>query len=374
MSKKQIKILTVFLILLVVGITVLVLINKKDSGKEKKESTVPESELLLSDSLGDIKGLKLTSGDFELDLVYSKERKKWLCADDAVFPVDTTKINTLVQSLKTMKKLREITDYADLSDFSLDKPAFSAEISAGAEKQKLSFSALNADKGIYYCAVSGDEKVYLVDKDIYTYGENTKLLDYAKAPDNPDFSPSKVKSITVDVKDGNKIVIVPGDVAPSEGSAGEWYYYVVSDGESVNDRKKCTQNDANVLFNFLTGLCYNRIIEYNPSEERLEFYGLKEPAAVVTIQFRGYVNITKTTDNGQTVEELGETEFSYKFYMGNEIKESSGEYFIMNTCESSVDYDNPYDGRNCVFATNSYFAKFFIEMTADNLNGVVSGK
>ena len=371
MNKKQVKILLVFLALLVAGIIALVVLNKDD----KKESSAEENTVttyILPDEFNRISDFTVKTKTEEIEFRHVKN--KWIKAGDIAFPVDNEKVNLFVKMLTEMKKLREIEDYDTLDDFKLSDPAMNVHIEMPNDDIcNIYFSDFEGNSGVYYVMLNG--KVFLTDSTIYKFAKY-KLLDYCAIPEMPEFTPGSIKSITVDVRNGNKIELVPGEKKATEGDAGEWYYYVSSEGETVDDRKLCDQGDANVFFNYLTELTYNRVIDYNITDtnEKKAFYGLDSPAAIVTIQFRGYTSVTNTTDAGQNVDQMLDADFTYKFRFGNEIKESDGEYYITNTCVDSVASDNIFDGKNCMFATNSYYAKFFIGLTKDSLNGINSSK
>ena len=369
MNRKQLKILLAFLIVLCISIVILVLVSKNS----KKSSTGPEEkaeeEYILPEKFRKINEIVVETKTDRFNFLKSFD--KWTNKDDARFPVDNEKVNMLGNMLSNMKKLREIKDYAELADFKLDDPAMTVTVGNEADSYKVLFSDYTGNDNVFY--VLADDSVYLTDSAVYKFAKYS-LLDYCFIPENPDFTPGSVRMITVEVKGGNTIELVPGEKKASEGDAGEWYYYVSSDGEDFNDKKLCDQGDINVFFNYLTELSYNRVIEYDPSDERRDFYGIKEPAATVTVQFHGITNVTQVTDAGQRVDQMLDADFTFKFLIGNEIKESDGEYFITDTCIDSVASENLYDGNDCVFATNSYYAKFFINLTRDSLNGVASSK
>ena len=370
MNKKQVKILVVFLALLAAGIIALVVLNKDDKKEESSSEENTETEYILSEEFRKIKDFTVRTKTDEID--FHLYNDKWIKNCDDAFPIDNEKVSLFASMLKEMKKLREIKDYDTLDDFKLSDPAMTVDIELSNDDVcRVKFSDYEGNSNVYYVMVG--DNVYLTDSTIYKFAKYT-LLDYCAIPEMPEFTPGSIKSITVDVKNGNKIELVPGEKKATEGDAGEWYYYVSSDGETVNDKKLCDQGDANVFFNYLTELTYNRVLDYNVSDQRKAFYGTAVPETVVTIQFKGYTSVTNETDAGQNVDQMLDTDFTYKFLIGNEIKESDGEYYITNTCVDSVASDNIFDGKNCMFATNSYYAKFFIGLTKDSLNGVNSSK
>ena len=374
MNKKQIKILITAFVILAVCIIVLLAVKKsgkKESGNEIQEKT---ADSFIPENAGNITELVLKMKDNELGFYYNDSKGIWEYAGDTAFPLDNNKIMNVINKLKDMKKLREIKDYSSLDDFKLSEPALTLSLKTdGDYSSVLYFSDYLGNDNVYYVRPHGSDIVYLTDADLCKYA-SYELINYVKFPEMPDFSPSTVKSITVDIDGGSRIELVPGEVKAGETDAGEWYYYVASNGETVNDRKKCSQNDINVFFNYLTDLCYNRVIEYAPEDTRLDFYGLKQPKGTVTVNFKGLTTVINTTDAGQRVEQLTEADFNFRLFIGNEIKESDGEYYVTDTCTDSVGSENLYDGGNCVFAANSYYAKFFIELTENKLNGKDSGK
>lgn len=355
-TKNALILLGVLLICILIYI-IIVVMTKKDEGK-----TEETSGSIITLAAGDyIKNIKITDSNIDASFTYDKNYEKWLLDGDDNFPVYSGILDSLLSDLAAGEYSRKLTDYSSLSDFGLDKPALSLVLSSnGGESHKLLISDVSGSDNNYYVKYDDSNEVMMTKAALFEYAKYG-MLDYAKVSEVPDFGSTTVKSVKVNVKNGDVITLIP-----------EWSYYINSLGETAADLKSCTENDAQVFSNYLKGFIFNRVVDYAPSDEKLEEYGLKNPDATVEIEFSGITTVVSVSDAGVASKNIKQADFSYKLLIGSVVPGSDGEFYVKAECTDSVD-SGSY-GSPCIFTMNSMYAKYYLGMCEGRLNGEQSSE
>lgn len=161
MNKKKLGNLLLLLIVLMVSLIGYVELKHYNQSKEK-ETEKTEAEKVISVEASQIKELTYTNNGETLQFV--KNDGEWKYAPDGSFRLDTSYIETIintVSNLEAQRKLQENTD--NLSEYGLDSPAYSVNIKGeDGTDITLYIGDSNRISGNYYCYRKDDSTVYMI--------------------------------------------------------------------------------------------------------------------------------------------------------------------------------------------------------------------
>ena len=284
MKKKTVKmILAVAALAVLCGtyVGVSTYVSKQEEAENSKEE---EKQVSVTDTSAD----EIESVQFLIDkqeITFQKKENQWVKSDDKAFPVSQDTLNNAVGMLGDLKAERVLKDVDDLSEYGLDSPVNTIVFTTkDGEETSIKIGAENESVSQYYVKKNEDDKtVYLVANASLTPFMNS-LYDYAEAGTFPEISSENVKEIQVEGETSYSL---------SQDENGFWYIF---DGEN---QEKADSAKATSTASAFSTLEYASFVDYNASEEEMESYGLNEPYANITVDYKEKIP-EKETDNLET--------------------------------------------------------------------------
>lgn len=237
------------------------------------ENQTEEVTPLLALSDQSITGLTWTYG--EEALTFTQANGAWSYSEDPAFPLDESYLTAMTDALAELTARKTIDDPQDLSQYGLDAPACTIQVTLDTGTTQLTIGGESTLDGLRYLS-TGSDAVYLVDPsllDAFSYG----LYDLIRKEDIP--AMTDVHSFTVETA-GNTLSLT------TQETEGGDAWIVQADGESVTLDTSLTDSFVETVTQMYWGQC----LTYDASDEVLALYGLEDPAATVTVDY------TETTE------------------------------------------------------------------------------
>ncbi|MGN1166682.1 MAG: DUF4340 domain-containing protein [Lachnospiraceae bacterium] len=201
----------------------------------------------------------------------------WTYDEDAAFPVDEEKIQELLDMFKEFGVSFIIEDVEDYSQYGLDEPVCTIQITTAEETEDTleitlgDFSKMDSKR---YVSI-GDGNVYLVNNDPLDQFD-AELSDMIKHDETP--------SIDLATK-----ITFSGDIdyqISYEEESGKSYQ--AEDVYFVNDGNDTLSLDTSLVNSYLSEISYldlSEYVTYNVTEEELASYGLDSPDLSITVDY-----------------------------------------------------------------------------------------
>lgn len=293
-KKKLIGLLTalVVLILLTAAYFCLKNYNKEQEAESETEDT---SVAVTSIEETDITGLTYTLDKEKLE--FKKENDSWHYAQDENFPVDQDKMKTLLDNFKNIKAVRDLGQLENLEDYGLEEPQNTVTVTSNNGVETVFYIGNeNETTGDYYMYMNNPEHVYTVGS-TFANAFNGKLYDLVVDSSFPSITSNSIIKAVVDQQD-NQLTL--------ESSRDDSATWSVTD--SKNKKKEADGTKSNQLLSNVTSLNFTDYIDYNCKD--LEQYGLKDPSAVITLDYTITSEVPAESDSTETdadnVSEAGE--------------------------------------------------------------------
>ena len=215
---------------------------------------------------------------------------------------DSSMVEKVVDKIANIDALRTLTD--DGRDFGFQNAAITVEVKGDGEKVKdytVTFGDnAPADMGCY-CKISGDEKVYIVDKDValelqkepIEFAVTTGYKGVTPTLDNAEyFSDGRIFNfdyISVSGAKQTKPLVVKPQL---DDAINAYFAYIIT---SPTKRIANDEQVATLIGYFESGIASVGAYSYEKSDKTLKKYGLDKPDYVVTISMGGKKNTFKFT-------------------------------------------------------------------------------
>lgn len=262
----------------------LILMNLPNGGDDasSSSSTASSKSIVLNEqAASDVKSVKVMLEDEEYTMTTGGDTAYQMTGmDDApASPAIYASLASDAAALKALELIRE--DESELADFGLEKPRSQVEITyADGTSVKLSVGSEAPSQSGTYVLLDG--KVYLFENtrvDTFLYHR----VDYI----------SKTITPTADKGDDAPVlkkITLEGTLRPQPivlDISQETVNDVTSDIYTMSAPKKRDTDSANAAStgNKIFGLTATKVISYEPTDELLEEYGLKEPYSKVTADY-----------------------------------------------------------------------------------------
>lgn len=318
--KRGNKLFALLLVLaLVVGATCAVTFLKpEDSGAEEE----PAATVFTLDA----DTVTYISWNYYEPVSFEKQDGQWVYTEDSAFPLNSTYIDTMLNTLREVTAYKTIEAVEDWDQYTLEEPYCQIGLTAGGVDYILKIGAESALGGQRYFS-TGDGNAYLVDAavlDAFSY----KLYDLLTPETIPDMSAavqmqveSVARSYAVAYRDGS------GKVYSDE------YVWFMED--KVLDTE-LTQE----LLAAVTSLSWTECVDFHAQDPAA--YGLDLPDAVITVKYPQTAQIStgETDGTGNAVTETVESEESFVL----EIGAKTGDYRYARIAGSDMVYIVPAAG------------------------------
>lgn len=294
-QKKQAILLTCLTLLMIgmgIGYTAIKKIN------QVKEQEANEAIELYEIDTKKAKEIKIENENGKF--VFLKNKDKWKLKGDSAFPIDNEKIDTILDSMKTVSANSQVTDGTEeLSQYGLGEPSVSILVTLSNNvKAKVSFGSQVPVLGGYYALVDDDTKVYTMSETLYE-AIKVKKMDFVKTETIPSIESNQVDRIKI--VQNNKGDLVIEKLNDGSYTIKKPYKDIVSgNGENILE-----------LITNYSNLAFDNCVEYNCTN--FKQYGLEKPKESISITYQ--VEKKKKTE-----------EKEYTLYVGNQS--SDGNYYV----------------------------------------------
>ena len=233
-----------------------------------------------------------TTLSFALD-----EEGKWIWADGPDFPLKDDTVNSILESLSSLKFQQVLPAGEDKSEHGLDTPAATLTASAGEKEQTLAFGKATTDGDSYYMCMNGDESTVYIVADTLVKLMQTPIYDMCALPELPDLNEKNLRAITIQ-----------GPVPAAEAGGGEEDGEPEAPGEeperpavSLNARRSGGEDQPALWFegsdnvtaaplmqdllHDLASMSVAKCVDYFPSEEAAEICGFHSADAILKVEY-----------------------------------------------------------------------------------------
>ena len=272
MKKKSVNLITAVGVLVVLSgayVGVKTYVAKQDA--EEAEADEEESQEIISIASDDVKSVKFVMDKKEV--TFEKDGDSWVKSDEAAFPVDQDKMDTLISSLSSVKAERTLEDVEDASEYELDQPENTITVTmedgsetvirVGMENDSTSQEYIDLDKD--------SSTVYVVSNSTFQSFEGT-LYDFAESGTFPTVDSSTISKASVDGKDSSY------SIEKDENN----FWNITENG----DTEKADSAKATSLTSAVSSMAYASFVNYDCSDEELSQYGLDKPYAEITVDYQ----------------------------------------------------------------------------------------
>lgn len=286
-KKKLIGLLSalVVLILLTAAYFCLKNYNKEQEAESETEDT---SVAVTSIEETDITGFTYTLDKEKLE--FKKEDDNWHYTQDENFPVDQDKMKTLLDNFKDIKAVRDLGQLENLEDYGLKEPQNTITVTSNNGVETVFYIGNeNETTGDYYMYMNNPEHIYTVSS-TFANAFNGKLYDLVVDSSFPSITSNSIIKAVIDQQD-NQLTL--------ESSRDDSATWSVTD--SKNQKKEADGTKSNQLLSNVTSLNFTDYIDYNCKD--LEQYGLKDPSAVITLDYTVTSEVPAESDSTETATE-----------------------------------------------------------------------
>ena len=273
--RKATKLYVLLGVLLVICIAAFAVNNHE----EKKEQIKNSGEVILEIPTDSVTALSWTNDDGTFSFT---KGESWSYDDDSAFPVDEEKVNNLLSQFESFSAAFVIDDVEDYSQYGLDEPICTINITAGDESYTIELGDYSKMDEQRYFSI-GDGKAYLAQHDpleeFDAVLKDTVLDDTIPEFDTAEqisFSGSESYSITYN----------------EEGKS------ICEDDVYFTDDKPLDTSNVDSWLSTLKGLSLDNYVSYNVTDEELETYGMNDPALTISLDYSSTDDNGNVTDSG----------------------------------------------------------------------------
>lgn len=323
MSKKKRQMITLVGLLVVLAAFGIAygLLSKKAPKDEGEEESAKEEILLYSVDEEKITRIDYTLGEVRTVLVL--EDGTWYKEDEKEMPLEQSIPKAMVTAMAKVTAQEKLSETGeDLSQFGLDKPSLSVEVTAGSETHKLvmGLKTVGTDSDGYYAYMDDASKVYTIMDTWYSYFDyvGNKLI---ARETGPTFDAANVTKLSVDARKGTDFEAVYDMKDPVGKDIYGWVIKKAFKEDVAGDSYSLSE-----LFNNFSSLSFYECVSYDGSKNNDKKYGLDAPAYTIGFTYFEAQQTEKDSEKEQE-KEAEKIEHSYKFYVGKETDD--GEYYYI---------------------------------------------
>lgn len=370
MNKKTRNLLVILSILVFCIAGYLLIVKFIDSDEQKNGDDTNTSSVFWDLSKDTIVELKLDNENGSFEFFYNIENGKWIYGSDSGYPLDDTAVTSLVSQLKALSYTRIIEEYTSLESYELHKPVviITAKTADG-ESKELHFSSLSGADKMHYFKETSSDKVYITSNDLTGYSSYS-ITNFTKVVDVPPFSSYNITDISFGSLESGRIILeVNNEATEVNGETTVWDYHIEKKGENISETKTALVDDTDVMMNYINEFTLNTAVCINPDLSELKEYGIDYDNPSVTINFTGKTTKENVAEDGSTISETVDSEFTYKIYIGNATSDNRSQYYVAVSCIDAENDDSIYNSSS-VYTTNAIYAEYYNEFDETMINGV----
>lgn len=280
-------------VLLCLLLGVYILLKNKETEEAAVVEEEDEAEEIVSIPEDEIANLTFDMDDGEVTWV--NEEDGWYLEEDENFPVDESKMSTLISSISSITPERTLDEVTNLKDYGLEEPVNVIKVEKTDESvETIYVGNKNPSTGDTYIYLNDEkETVYTIASDLGSKFSGD-IYDFAVGEDYPSIVSSNITRISVDKEDNSYSL---------ENDADSSTNYTVTDGEG--NAKEADASSAGTLQSSTAALSFNGYYEYNC--EDWEAYGLDDPKMKLTINYTEEEAVeTDESDESDETEDVSE--------------------------------------------------------------------
>lgn len=213
------------------------------------------------------------------DFTLEKDGEDWRYTPDPSFPLDPLYPRSMVSAVSSLKATQAIHDPEDLAEYGLDAPWMNVQVTRqDGSVDTLSFGYYHDLTQGYYLQVNGGEDTVWMVGYLIAGAFSYDLLDLAKGETWN--SISNVQALQVQTQDGRmelERVEEPGTLSYTD----KHHWFTEVDG----DMKPLGTSKVSTLYTKVTGLSWERCVNYKAVDADLAQYGLDLPLAMATVEY-----------------------------------------------------------------------------------------
>ena len=243
-------------------------------------------------------------------LSFERDDGTWYSNDDPDFPLDSSRIDSMISAISSISAERTIDDPSDLSEYGLSDPICQVTVDTDSGEQSvLSFGNESELDNTRYMSTD-DGKVYLVDKDIID-SFDCGLYDLVTKELLPDMS--NIVSFTVESGDSHYELDYIEDSGLAYSDDYVWFY------KDEDDYMTLDTALTNAFTGKVTGLTWGDCVNYKATDDDLKTYGLAVPTVVVKVNYieTSEFATNMTDSDGNTIYDTQETEHTFRLEIGS---------------------------------------------------------
>ena len=264
---KRQKRLTLLLAVLAVCIAVAFGLSQIDF-EEKMTGT--KTEIIHVDS-SEITGL---SWNYDGEVSFTCENEEWSYDGDEAMPVDQELLAEIAENLSNITSDKRVEEVKSLGLYGLDDPAYTVTVVAD-KTYEISIGDESFTDGEVYIS-AGDDYVYLTDAELIDEIAYS-LYDLVEKEEIPEME--SISSIQIEKAAPVKLV---WEENSGYCYSDEYTYFLEDEDEYRNlDNEK-----AESTFDSLTAFVWEECVDYNAEDSELAAYGLDDPDAAVTADYK----------------------------------------------------------------------------------------
>jgi hypothetical protein len=289
--KKQNRLLLILLILLVIFLAAYVLLRQYNQDLEEQEAAETEESTIafLPEDLdtSNIIGISFTSGQELLQFEYSEDT--WYLSKDHNCPLDQDMMTSLQSNISSLTASREVADNLDdLASYGLDNPSNTVTVvDSNGVSATIYIGSLNSVTENYYIYMKDVDKVYTVESN-FVNAFNYELTDLIQIEDVPTMSSDLLTKVTVQKSDGKWVMSYQedGDTSLDYTATSTWFL--------TSPKKEVSAMDSSLsstMTSTISSLSPESCVAYHIDDSDLKTYGLKNPAAKITVNYNEAVTV-----------------------------------------------------------------------------------
>lgn len=238
--------------------------NTKDMEKKEDADEITVTNLKTSDITGiafEVEGEKIS---------FSK-KDIWILDGEENFPLDTSKIEAVAEGISALHAEKKIEDAENLSEYGLDKPENTIDITTKEGTTSLHIGAKNSTTSNTYVYMNDKKSViYVVNNDIKSLLP-TERMGLAVGEEFPAITAADIKEIKIE-KDSDSIQL------KCDSDDGIWYVT-----NKQGNQYKAGSASVSALESSITGLKFENMVDYKG--DNMEKYGLDHPQTVIQVHY-----------------------------------------------------------------------------------------
>lgn len=272
MKKKQKHMLILFLLLLILiagNFILQSILTSNEARKEEEEARMAEESVIHVETLQNITAMEIETDNQAFAFVYDAETAQWMYSDDETCPLNQELLSQFSSSMSSLTATREFTEPDTLDSYGLSAPSAAITLT-GDDGQKITYQIGDKLSLEYYFKCSDNTTVYTVSSDSVSYAFNS-LADFIAPLTMPDILNNNLTHFYVSSGTDSLEMTFRDD---------SWHYTSTElAGETLN------ATAVNDMIYALSDFTQSACVDYSPTDEAYEEYGLNHPYLTFTLDY-----------------------------------------------------------------------------------------